>query len=460
MNNVVVKFPKIYKPLDDPWRYKVMYGGRAAARSWTIGRKLLLRGAQNKEFILCTRELQKSIKQSVHKLLKDQIIRLGLQNFYTVTETSIKGLNGTEFMFLGIKANPEEIRSTEGITICWIEEGHSLSESSWDIIDPTIRYESKQDDDRQWKSEIWISFNTRFKFDYLYEKFVVKRAPKNALVLFTSYKDNPFFPDVLREQMETMRDTDYEKYLNIWEGQLKKLAEGAIFGKQITKVSQDNRQTFIPVLSNCEVFTFWDLGKNDETAIWFVQLLGKEYRFIDYFEGTLEEVEYYTKLIKATGYNYGRHYLPHDAKQDRLGMGNKNLKQQFEAGGVRPTKVVERIQHKSTAIELARDVFSQCWFHKHKDELPEEECEGFIPWVSDDQMKTRALRVERGYDTLCNYRYKFKDDDNVYHERPHHDHASNGADAFMCFAQSHIYGATPSKQFKVKRAIRARPRSY
>jgi len=265
MSNVVVKFPKIYKPLNDPWRYKVMYGGRAAARSWTIARNLLLRGTQNVEFILCTRELQKSIKQSVHKLLKAQIRLLGLENFYTVLEQSIKGINGTEFMFLGVKANPEEIRSTEGVTICWIEEGHSLSEASWDIIDPTIRAEG---------SEIWISFNTRFKFDYLYEKFVVNRPPSNALVLKTSYKDNPYFTDVLQEQMEMMKESDYDKYLNIWEGELKKLAEGAIFGAQITSIRRDNRLTYIPIISS-ETFTFFDLGKNDETAIWFVQLLGK-----------------------------------------------------------------------------------------------------------------------------------------------------------------------------------------
>ena len=97
---LIVRFPKVYKPLDDPYRYKVLYGGRAAARSWTIARKLLLRGTQEPIFILCTRERQKSIKQSVHKLLKTQINLLHLNAFYTVLEQSIKGMNGTEFTFL------------------------------------------------------------------------------------------------------------------------------------------------------------------------------------------------------------------------------------------------------------------------------------------------------------------------------------------------------------------------
>ena len=141
MNDVIARFPKVYKPLDDPYRYKIAYGGRAAARSWTFGRKLLIRGTERPQLYLCTRELQKSIKDSVHRLLKNQITLLGLDGFYTATERSIKGLNGTEFIFLGVKHNTEEIKSLEGVDVCWIEEAHALTEDSWDIIDPTIRKE-------------------------------------------------------------------------------------------------------------------------------------------------------------------------------------------------------------------------------------------------------------------------------------------------------------------------------
>ncbi len=409
MSNVVeVRFPKAYKRLDEPYRYKIMYGGRAAARSWTIARKLLIRGTQRKEFILCTRELQKSIKHSVHRLLKEQIRLLGLTNFYSVTEQSIKGLNGTEFMFLGVKANPEEVRSTEGVTVCWIEEGHSLSESSWDIIDPTIREEG---------SEIWASFNTRFKFDYLYKKFALDKPPSNALVLNTSYKDNPYFSEVLREQMAKMKEDDYEKYLNIWEGELKQLAEGAIFGKQIIQVKRDARRCYIPVVKGAVVDTFWDIGKKDPVAIWFMQRVGKEYRFIDYYESNLEDVEHYAKVLSKLDYNYGRHYFPHDANQDRLGM-KRNVKEQFTDLGVKPVLIVPVVKIKQTAIELARQIFPECWFHIGTDD--------------------RGKRLEKGFDALSNYRYKYKDDDDVYQNVPHHDWSSNGADAFMQFAQGYI----------------------
>ena len=405
---VVARFPKIYAPLDDDWRYKILYGGRAAARSWSISRKLLLRGTQRPEFILCTRELQKSIKQSVHRLLKKQIRLLGLQNFYDVKEQSIKGINGTEFMFLGIKANPEEVRSTEGITICWIEEGHSLSESSWDIIDPTIREEG---------SEIWVSFNTRFKFDHVYKLFVVDKSLDDALVIKSSSDDNPYLSTVLKKQRAALKKSDYEKYLHIWEGELKMLAEGAIFGKQVIQAKQDGRLLSIPVSKQCLVDTFWDIGKSDHTSIWFMQRVGMEYRFIDFYMGRLEEVEHYAKVLRKFDYNYGRHYFPHDADHDRLGM-KKNIKEQFIALGVKPITIVPVIKVKQTAIELARNIFGECWFHQGTD--------------------ARGQRMEKGWEALCNYRYKYNDDDDVYQKKPHHDWASNPADAFMQFAQGHV----------------------
>lgn len=416
----VVRFPKIYRPLDQPYRYKVLYGGRAAARSWTISRKLLLRGVEAPKRILCTRELQKSIKQSVHRLLTDQINAMGLQGFYEVQQQGIYGRNGTEFMFLGVRSNPEEIKSTEGIDYCWIEEAHSLSESSWDIIDPTIRKEG---------SEIWISYNTRFKYDHIHKTFVIDKPPPGSLVLKASYKDNPYFPGVLQQQMEHMKETDYEKYLHIWEGELKQLAEGAIFGKQVTELKRSGRLLNIPIQKNCETHTFFDLGKNDQTAIWFMQHVGKEYHFIDYFEGRLEEVEYYTRFIKTINYLYGTHYMPHDADHQRLGM-KRSIRQQFEDGGVKPIEIVQKTPDKLLAIQQAREIFPNCWFHKGDGDEVE------IEWLP-DEMKTRALRMERGFDALCNYRYKYKEDDDVYHQVPHHDWASNGSDAFMQFAQGY-----------------------
>ena len=421
---VQAKFPKIFKPLDNPYRYKMIWGGRGKGASWTVARKLLIRGTENPLRILCTRELQKSIKQSVHKLLSDQIEKLKLTGFYEIQQQGIFGKNGTEIFFIGVKANPDEIKSMEGIDICWIEEAHALSEASWDIIDPTIRKDG---------SEIWATWNTRFKFDCLHDLFVINEPPPNSLVLNVNYPDNPFFPDVLREQMETMKENNYEKYLNIWLGQLKQLAEGAIFGKQITALKKDNRVTNIPIQKNSDVNTYFDVGKSDQTAIWFIQRVGKEYRMIDYFEGRLEDIEYYTKFIRKMDYLYGTHYLPHDADHDRLGMV-KNIKEQFEEI-IKPIEIVPRTPDKTAAIQLARDILAQCWFHKRDQDLPNEECEGYYE-CDDLNMTTRSRRTARGFEAMCNYRYKYNEENKVFGQNPHHDWASNGADAFMGFAQS------------------------
>lgn len=397
-----------------------MYGGRGSSKSWSVARALLIMGSMRPLRILCTRELQKSIKQSVHKLLKDQISLLKLDAFYEVTDTAIKGQNGTEFFFFGVKHNTDEIKSTEGIDICWIEEAHKLTEESWDIIDPTIRKEG---------SEIWITFNTRFKFDYIYKLFVVDTPPEGSWVQMVNHKDNPYLTGVLIQQMATMREKDYEKYLHIWEGQLKQLAEGAIFKDQILAAKKDNRFTKIPIESTVEVHTFWDLGKNDHTAIWFMQEVGKEKRLIDYYENRLKDISHYCRVIKGqcpeeseeanyrrSRYLYGTHFMPHDVEVQLLGMV-KNRKQQFEEGGVRPVKTVPRIKVKSQAIELGRRLFDSCWFDES--------------------------RCERGIDALSNYRYEYNDERDAYNQTPYHDWASNGADAFMQIAQGY---QTPTRK--------------
>lgn len=423
----VVKFPKVYKEFDNPYRYKVAYGGRSAARSWTFSRKLLLRGVEKPILVLCTRELQKSIKDSVHRLLKNQIRLLSLDGFYDITESTIRGKNGTEFIFLGTRHNPNEIRSLEGVDICWIEEGHALTEDSWDIIDPTIRKEG---------SEIWISYNTRFKFDTIHKMFVIDTPPANSLVLKTSYKDNPYLTEVTKQQVKEAKEKDYEKYLNIWEGELKQLATGAIFGRQITELKKSNRLTYIPIQKNCEVHTFNDIGKNDPCAWWFMQQVGKEYRFIDYYQNRLEEVDHYTRVVKALGYNYGSHWMPHDTDHDRLGM-KRNIKQQFEDGGIKPIEIVDRVSDKNIAIQLGRDIMVNCWFHAGEDRGPYESCEGYIEWLPEG-MQTRAQRMEKGFEALCNYRYKYNDENDVFQQKPHHGWESNGADAYLQFAQGYV----------------------
>jgi len=397
-----------------------MYGGRGSAKSWSVSRKLILRAVEKPLLILCTRELQRSIKQSVHRLIRDQISLMGLSGFFDITDNSIKAKNGSEFIFLGTKHNPEEIKSTEGVDICWIEEGHNLTEASWDIIDPTIRKEG---------SEIWVTFNTRFKFDHIYQLFVANLPPPGSWVQKVNYEDNPYFDQTtMPEQMDHMRIVDYEKYLYVWKGELKTLAQGAIFGTQILKAKAEGRLCNIPVVNGSSVYTFWDLGRNDHTAIFFMQQIGKEYRFIDYYECRLEDIEHYARVVlgqatdkemikynisqaqqdRRNSFIYAEHYMPHDVEAQALGM-KLSRKQQFNDANIKPIRVVPRIGKKEDAISMARQIFAEVW-------IDEKHC-------------------ERGIECLSNYRYEYNDDKDTHNQSPHHDWSSNGADAFMQFAQ-------------------------
>ena len=192
-------------------RYKVAYGGRGSSKSWTIARILLLKAMQNPLRILCVREIQDSIKDSVHKLLKDQIDLLELQGF-TIQNDSIKHENGSEFLFKGLYSNLSKIKSFEGVDICWIEEAESISAMSWEILDPTIRKPN---------SEIWISFNPRYESDIIYKTFVIN-PPENAIVIKVNWNDNKYFPIELETQKNNMAKNDPDLYLHIWEGGLKK----------------------------------------------------------------------------------------------------------------------------------------------------------------------------------------------------------------------------------------------
>jgi len=208
-----VEIPLAFGFLFDPplgaVRYRGAYGGRGSAKSWQFARALLLHGAQQPLRILCAREYQASIKDSVHKLLSDQIEVLGLGGFYTVQQTSIQGINGTEFLFKGLRRDVGEIKSTEGIDLCWVEEAEAVSDASWQVLIPTIR---KPD------SEIWFSFNPGEATDPTYRRFVTD-PPARSIIRAVGYKDNPWLPEVLREEAAELQRKDPEAYVHVWGGQ-------------------------------------------------------------------------------------------------------------------------------------------------------------------------------------------------------------------------------------------------
>lgn len=392
-----LEFPEALECLFKPARYKTLYGGRGGAKSWGIARALLLQGTTKPLRVLCAREMQTSITQSVHKLLKDQIAAMGLSGFYEVQNYVIKGMNGTEFTFHGLKHNIANIKSIEGVDVCWIEEAQTVSKSSWDTLIPTIRKDG---------SEIWISFNPSLEADETYQRFVVS-PPTGAVVQKINWADNPWFPDVLRQEMEDLKAKDYDAYLNVWEGHCKQTLDGAIYANEVRAATTAGRFTKVPYDPSKPVHTYWDLGRADKTAIWFVQMVGFEFRVIDYYENQGQALGHYLKELQSRSYVYGDCWLPHDANNELL-ASEQTIAQQCRAFGfkVRVTPKTSVVN----GINAARTVFATCWFDSEK--------------------------CADGLQALRNYRYEVDPDTQQYSTNPLHDWASHGADAFRYFAVS------------------------
>ena len=160
-------FPEALQWLFKPKRYKVLKGGRGAGRSWGAARALLIQGLNGHERVLCARELQASIKDSVHKLLADQINLMQMNYLYDVQQQGIYGIGGakgTEFAFEGIRHNITKIKSYEGVTKCWLEEADKLTRYSLEVLIPTIRTPG---------SELWFTFNPDQEDDEVYQRFVI-----------------------------------------------------------------------------------------------------------------------------------------------------------------------------------------------------------------------------------------------------------------------------------------------
>jgi phage terminase large subunit len=305
------KFPSKLQFLFTPKRYKIAHGGRGSAKSWGFARGLLIQAFQRPLRVLCTREIQKSIKQSVHRLLSDQIEAMGLGQFFEVLETEIRGRNGSLFIFAGLSdQTAESIKSYEGVDICWIEEAQAVTRRSLDILIPTIRKDG---------SEIWFSFNPELDSDEVFARFVLD-TPDNATVVEMNWRDNPWFPEVLEaERQDFLRQVGLGKrsqddYDNIWEGKCRAAVEGAIYHGEIVAAKTGKRLRNVPYDPLLKVHTIWDLGWNDCMSILLVQKQASEVRIIRYIEDSHRTYESYVNELNELKYRWGKDYLPHDGK--------------------------------------------------------------------------------------------------------------------------------------------------
>ena len=390
------EFPVKLEGLFKKSRYKVLYGGRGGAKSWGIARALLIKGAKDPIRILCAREFQTSIKDSVHKLLCDQIESLGLLSFYEITQTSIRGRNGTEFSFVGLKNNVSNIKSYEGVDICWVEEAQTTSRLSWNILIPTIRKEG---------SEIWISFNPELETDETYQRFVAV-PPADCITMKVNWSDNPWFPDTLKLEKDALKARDEEAYNQVWEGLCRQTVNGAIFAKEMQNAEKDGRITRVPYDATKPVHAVFDLGWSDNTAIWFLQFVGMETRLIRYIEDSQKTISYYLATMQTYGYVYDTIWLPHDAENKTLAAAGRSIDDIVRASGYK-TQIMPRVPILDS-INAARTIFPTCYFDRE--------------------------HTADGLACLRHYRYEVDPDTGQFSRNPLHDHYSHGADAFRYIA--------------------------
>jgi len=220
-----MQIPEAFSFLFDPplgsVRYRAAHGGRGSAKSWSFASALLTHGMQQPLRIGCYRELQRSISTSSKQILDDVIKREGWHSFYKSTKTDIVGVNGTSFIFAGLRHNIDSIRSTEGIDIAWISEAAKVSASSWDVLRPTIR---------KLGSEIWCEWNPDLPTDPVDDMFRGEKGPPpNTLIHEVNWNDNPFFPETLLADMEYDKRRDSDKYNWVWNGNYRKNSQARVF---------------------------------------------------------------------------------------------------------------------------------------------------------------------------------------------------------------------------------------
>lgn len=395
-----LKFPVWAETLFQPARYKVYYGGRGGAKSWTVARFLVMEAARDKKRILCARELQVSIKDSVHKLITDQIEHMGLSHLFEVGESFIRSKCGSEFIFKGMKHNINEIKSLEAIDYCWVEEAQSVSEKSWNIIIPTIRKPG---------SEFILTFNPENEDDPTYRRFV-ENPPPASIVTKVLWSDNPWLPKELEFERLHMEANDPAGYDHVWNGNFKRMVEGQVYGKEMAKAVDESRICAVPYNKAFPVITAWDLGFGDATAIWFCQIVGREPRIIDYYENNMEGLDHYVNIVKSKEYRYDMHVLPHDAGHASLRTGT-TLVSQLEGMGLGrkgDTITVLAPDSVETGIQLVRQLIPQLWFD--------------------------TTKAEDGVKALKKYHYEYDEERMVFKSKPKHDWSSNGADAMRYLA--------------------------
>lgn len=412
-------------------------------KSHGIAESQLVRGMKRPMLFLDAREIQKSIADSVHHLLKKKIVDLGMEGFYRVLDTEIRGENGTSFIFAGLKHNISNIKSIEDVDECWVEEAQSVSDATWTTLIPTIRKEVSPCcyvqlglGDENGKpcskcgqnvplnkiipSRIIVSYNPDLEDDPTHQRFTIN-TPTNSKHIHLTYKDNPWFTGVLRQEMEDLKAKDYQAYLHVYEGQCKAAVDGAIYAEHLQKATIEGRIGNFPYDDRYPVSCFWDLGWNDNTSIWFLQFVDHEPRLIATYQNQFQKTPHYVDVLQKLNFRYDRIVLPHDADNEHANA-ERTWHQIVKASFPNANVYAGKRQAVELRLEAAKNMFDVLRFHK------------------DGTADGRAA--------LAHYHYAVDPQTGRQTREPFHGPESNYADAFgyMCLEMQKPMKAKPKKK--------------
>ena len=415
MSDLNIQTAEVFEPLLSPARYKGAYGGRGSGKSHFFAEDVIDHGARWKSEtgeglrVLCFREIQKSLKESAKFLIESKIKKFGLRESdgFKVFNDRIQLPGDGLVAFTGMQDHTaDSIKSYEGFHIAWGEEAQSISSHSLSLLRPTIRWE---DEHRGLSSELWFSWNPRFKSDAVDRLLRGESIPTSSTVVRANWSHNPWFPKVLEEERQDCLRIDPDGYDHIWEGGYATVTSGAYYAKHINQARREGRITAVSCDPLLTVRLFVDIGgtgaKADAFTIWAAQFIGTTIRWINYYEAVGQPLETHLRWLRDQGYtpDVAQFWLPHDgATHDKV--FSVSYESALRQAGYKVTVVPNQGKGAAKArIEAARRLFPAMYFDEKK-------CEaglGALGWYHEKKDETRNIGLG-----------------------PEHDWASHGADSF------------------------------
>jgi phage terminase large subunit len=395
--------------------YKIAYGGRASLKSTSFASSLLTLGVSQPLRILCLREVQKTLADSSHLLLQDQIRKLGYGSEYDVTENAIKGRHlSTMFRFAGLsEQTAESMKGYEGFDVFWFDEAQAITRRSFQIALPTLF--------RTTGAEAWVSFNPDMDTDEVWERFVVN-TPPGAVVIEMNWRDAKSV-GWMSDENERLRQYDFvhfrDDYDNIWEGKPRTVVAGAIYAREVVDMMTEKRFRPLPYDPRLPVHRIWDLGWNDLMTVIMVQKPHPSaLNVINYIEDSHITYASLLAAMDNLGYAWGTDWMPHDAEQHDPKSGT-NARKLLVAHG-RKVQIIPKSDPEAR-IRAARMMWPRVYVDNSKHDTPTDR---------PDRLLGAAHLVER----LKRYK-RTVPRSTMEPTGPMHDIASHGADAWGGMAE-------------------------